>query len=61
MKNNKGVGLKELFERVVQLETKMDMKTENDKIVAKRFKGFIYVIIGIQIINLIFSYFIYVK
>lgn len=57
----KEITMKELFERVVQLETKLDMKTENDIIVAKRFKYFTYVIIFIEVVNMVFNYFLYIK
>lgn len=52
------ITLKELFERLVQVETKLDMKTANDMIVAKRFKSFTLIIILVEVVNFIFNFFI---
>ena len=60
MADNK-ITLKEVFERVVALETKLDMKSQNDIVVARRFKGFTYIIIGIQVVNLIINYLLYLE
>lgn len=59
MKNN--ITTKELFERLIALETKLDMKTENDKIVARRFKSFTYIIIFIEVINFVFNLLLYAE
>lgn len=51
--------LKDLYERLITLEAKMDAKTENDKIVAKVFKRFVFVMIGFQLLNFIITYLVF--
>lgn len=50
---------KGLFERLVRLESKLDMKTTNDLIVAKRFKSFSVIFILVEIINVGLNVFLF--
>jgi len=55
----KRISLKELWEKVLILEGKMDAKTENDIIVAKQFKHFVFIIISVEVLGTIINYFIH--
>lgn len=50
---------KGLFERLVRLESKLDMKTANDLIVAKRFKSFSIIFIFVEVINVLLNVFLF--
>lgn len=52
MEPNSEITLKELFERMIKLETKFDEKTKSDNLVSKRFTYWAITISVLEIINL---------
>ena len=51
--NQERITIKEVFERLVTLETKFDLKKEGDRRIAHRFFFFSIIIIVLEIFNLI--------
>lgn len=47
------IDIKELFERVVTIETKLDLINEENKKTRNKFTGFVTVIIVLEVINLV--------
>ncbi len=52
---------KGLFERLVRVETKIDMASEKDKKTNIKFSWFVFIIVGFEVINLYFNYLIMAK
>lgn len=49
---------KGLFERLVRVETKIDMASEKDRQTNIKFSWFVFIIVAIEMINLYFNYII---
>lgn len=54
-KDDRVITLKEVFERVIALEVKYDLKIKEDRINTKRFTWFVYMLALFSIVDIAFS------
>lgn len=58
MERTKILSLKELFERLIVLETKLDMITVNDKSTKDRFTVYVAILLTLELINIFLQFLI---
>jgi len=56
--DDKTISLKEVYERVIALETKMDIMYDNNKETEKKFVNYVLLIIVLEIVNIFVHAFI---